>query len=236
MDCSKPGFPVHHQLPKFAQTHVHWVGDAIQPSLPLSPSSPPAFPSIRVFSNESSLWVQMLISSRNILTGTPQIMSKQVSGCPRAQSSWHIKVTIIRGDSQGQGHETLYGKTVKAPREKIFLSQSLFWLWAATRSSRRLSNGGYFFSIWSSKSLPSSLPPHTIRNAVQRSHLEHSPSILFPHLFSPSLKASFLFPSPAPHSLVYFVQDKLLFRSSAIKGISSHYLICTVAPAAVTCS
>ena len=32
MDCSTPGLPVHHQLPKFTQTHVHWVGDAIQPS------------------------------------------------------------------------------------------------------------------------------------------------------------------------------------------------------------
>ena len=36
MDCSTPGFPHHHQLPEFAQTHVHWVGDAIQPSHPLS--------------------------------------------------------------------------------------------------------------------------------------------------------------------------------------------------------
>ena len=43
MDCSTPGFPVHHQLPEFAQTHVHWVGDAIQPSHPLSSPSPPAF-------------------------------------------------------------------------------------------------------------------------------------------------------------------------------------------------
>ena len=42
MDCSTPGFPVHHQLPELAQTHVHWVGDAIQPSHPqLFPS--PAF-------------------------------------------------------------------------------------------------------------------------------------------------------------------------------------------------
>ena len=39
MDCSKPGFPVLHYLSEFAQTHVHWVGDAIQPSPPLSPSS-----------------------------------------------------------------------------------------------------------------------------------------------------------------------------------------------------
>ena len=42
MDCSTPGFPVHHQLPEFTQTHVHWVGDAIQPSHPLSSPSPPA--------------------------------------------------------------------------------------------------------------------------------------------------------------------------------------------------
>ena len=43
MDCSTSGFPVHHQLPELAQTHVHWVVDAIQPSHPLSSSSPPAF-------------------------------------------------------------------------------------------------------------------------------------------------------------------------------------------------
>ena len=40
MDCSTPGLPVPHQLPEFTQTHVHWVGDAIQPSHPLSSSSP----------------------------------------------------------------------------------------------------------------------------------------------------------------------------------------------------
>ena len=43
MDCSTSGFPVHHQLPEFTQTRVHWVGDAIQPSHPLSSPSPPAF-------------------------------------------------------------------------------------------------------------------------------------------------------------------------------------------------
>ena len=42
MDHSTPGFPVHHQLPEFTQTHVHWVSDAIQPSHPLSSPSPPA--------------------------------------------------------------------------------------------------------------------------------------------------------------------------------------------------
>ena len=43
MDCSTPGLPVHHQLPEFTQTHVYWVGNAIQPSHPLSSPSPPAF-------------------------------------------------------------------------------------------------------------------------------------------------------------------------------------------------
>ena len=43
MDCSTPGFPVHHQLPEFTQTHVHRVGDSIQPSHPLSSPSPLTF-------------------------------------------------------------------------------------------------------------------------------------------------------------------------------------------------
>ena len=42
MDCSMPGLPAHHQLPGLAQSHVQWVGDAIQPSHPLSSPSPPA--------------------------------------------------------------------------------------------------------------------------------------------------------------------------------------------------
>ena len=51
MNRSTPGLPVHHHLPEFTQTHVHRVSDAIQPSHPL----PPVPPSIRVFSNESTL-------------------------------------------------------------------------------------------------------------------------------------------------------------------------------------
>ena len=58
MNRRTPGLPVHHQLPEFTQTHVHQVGDAIQPSHPLSsPSAPAPNPSqhIRVFSNKSTL-------------------------------------------------------------------------------------------------------------------------------------------------------------------------------------
>ena len=43
MDCSTPGFPVHHELPELTQVHVHQVSDAIQPSHPLLSPSPPAF-------------------------------------------------------------------------------------------------------------------------------------------------------------------------------------------------
>ena len=58
-DCSMPGLPVHHQLPEFTQTHVHWVSDAIQPSHPLSSPSPAfIFPRIRVFTNELLLRIR----------------------------------------------------------------------------------------------------------------------------------------------------------------------------------
>ena len=57
MNLSTPGLPVHHHLQEFTQTHVHQVGNAIQPSHPLSSPFflPPIPPSIRVFSNESTL-------------------------------------------------------------------------------------------------------------------------------------------------------------------------------------
>ena len=60
MNCSTLGLPVHHQLPEFTQTHVHWVGDAIQPSHPLSSPFLPALnlSSIRVFSNDSALHIR----------------------------------------------------------------------------------------------------------------------------------------------------------------------------------
>ena len=52
MHCSTPGFPVHHQLPKLAETQVHWASDAIQSSHPLLSPSSPAF--------SLSLWVQLI--------------------------------------------------------------------------------------------------------------------------------------------------------------------------------
>ena len=60
MDCSTPGFPVHHQLPETTQTLVHCIDDPIQPSYPLSSPSPPAFnlSQNQVFSNELVLHIR----------------------------------------------------------------------------------------------------------------------------------------------------------------------------------
>ena len=89
MDCSMPGLPVNHQLPKFTQTHVHRVGDAIQPSsLLLLPS---IFLSIRVFSNESVLcirWPRYWRFSFSIST------SNEYSGLISFRMDWLDPLTV----------------------------------------------------------------------------------------------------------------------------------------------
>ena len=77
MDYSTPGLPVHHQLPELTQIHVHWVGDAIQPSHPLSSPSPPAFN----LSQHQGLfqWVKLNIQKTKIMASGP-ITSWQIDG------------------------------------------------------------------------------------------------------------------------------------------------------------
>ena len=68
MGCSTPGFPVHHQVLELAQTHVHWVDDAVPPSHPLSSPSPPALnlSQHQGFSNESvGLYKSIMIYSQH---------------------------------------------------------------------------------------------------------------------------------------------------------------------------
>ena len=81
MDCSMPGFSVHHQLPEFTQTHVHWVGDAIQPSHSLSSPSPPAFN----LSQHQGLfqWVSFFASGGQSTGG-----SASTSGLPMNTQDW----------------------------------------------------------------------------------------------------------------------------------------------------
>ena len=80
MNCSMPGLPVHHHLPEFTQTHVHWVGDAIQPSHPLSSPSPPA-PSP---SQHQSLFQSQLFAWGGQSTGA----SALASFLPKKSQDW----------------------------------------------------------------------------------------------------------------------------------------------------
>ena len=85
MDCNSPGFPVHHQLLELAQTHVHWVSDAIQPSHPLSSPSPPAF---RLSQHQDRFqWVSSLSQVAKVLEFQFQ-----------HQSWWIFRVNFLRID------------------------------------------------------------------------------------------------------------------------------------------
>ena len=94
MNHSTPGLPVHHQLPEFTQTQVHRVSDAIQPSQLLSsPSLAPIPPSIRVFSNESTLcirWPKYWSFSFSI------IPSKEIPGLISFRMDW-LDVLAVQG-------------------------------------------------------------------------------------------------------------------------------------------
>ena len=105
MDCRMPGFPVLQHLPEFAQTHVHWVGDAIQPSLPLS--SPSAFnPSqhqglfqwVRLFaSGGQRIGASVSVLPMNIqdwfllgFTGLISLQSKELSRVFSSTTVWRL--------------------------------------------------------------------------------------------------------------------------------------------------
>ena len=86
MDCSIPGLPAHCQLPELAETHIHGVGDAMQPSRPLSSLllPPSIFPRIRVFSKESflcircqSIWASASESVLPVLLGPGEAQQRQ---------------------------------------------------------------------------------------------------------------------------------------------------------------
>ena len=105
MDCSTPGFPVLHYLLEFTQTYVHWVSDAIQPSHPLSPPSPPAFNLSQhqgLFS-ESVLcirWPQywsfsfkiMIYTQENSILIISVFSLKYPSDCIYPQKAWHLSL------------------------------------------------------------------------------------------------------------------------------------------------
>ena len=123
VDRSTPGLPVYHQLPEFTQIHVHWVGDAIQPSHPLSSPSPPAFnlPRIRVFSKESVLHIRwpkywsfsFSISPSNeysgLILGWTSWISLQSKGLSRIYSNTTVhKYQLFGAQLYSPTHTSIY--------------------------------------------------------------------------------------------------------------------------------
>ena len=117
MNCSTPGLPVHHQLPESTQTHVHRVGDAIQPSHPPLSPSPPAlllllFPSIRVFSNESVLpirWPKYWSFSFNISPSSehPGLISFRMDWLDLLAVQGTLKSLLLHWQIKGETMETV---------------------------------------------------------------------------------------------------------------------------------
>ena len=98
MNHGTPGLPVHHQLLESTQTSVHWVGDAIQPSHPLSSPSPPTLnqKDLRVFSNESVLrmrWPKYWSFSFNIIPSNehPGLISFRIDWLDLLTVQWTLK-------------------------------------------------------------------------------------------------------------------------------------------------
>ena len=117
MNGSTPSFPVLHYLPEFAQTHVHWVSDAIQPSYPLSAFSAFAlnFPSIRVFSSELALHIWW-----------PRIgASASLSVLPMTIQGWYpLRLTglislLYKGPSRVFSSNTIWNHWIYASKFKV---------------------------------------------------------------------------------------------------------------------
>ena len=164
MDCSTPGFPVFYYLPQYAQIHVHWVDDSIQPSHPLLPLflQPSIFTSIRVFSNESVLCIR-----------SPKYWSFRFSISPSNEYSGLISFKIdwfdlfaLQGTLKGllQHHSS---KASFLPCSAFFMVQ-LSYLYMTTGDTIAL-------SIWTFVTLNEnecgSRPNHLYTNCFQKGYL-----------------------------------------------------------------
>ena len=121
MNRSTPGLPVHHYLPEFTQTHVHRVSDAIQPSYPLPLLLlPPIPPSIRVFSNESTLcmrWPKYWSCSFSI------IPSKEIPGLISFRMDW-LDLLAVQGTLK-ESTPTLQFKSINSSALSFLHSPTL---------------------------------------------------------------------------------------------------------------
>ena len=96
MDCSTPGFPVHHPLMELTQTHVHWVGDAIQPSHPLSS---PSFSCLQSFQASRSFLVNPFFKSGGQSFRLSISLSNEYSGLISFRMDW-LNLLAVQGTLQ----------------------------------------------------------------------------------------------------------------------------------------
>ena len=133
-DCSTPGFPVHHQLPELAQTHVHRVGDAIQPSHPLSSPSPPTFN----LPASGSFLMSRLFASGGQSTG----VSASASVLPMNIQDWFLLAWTSWISLQPEEVSRVFSNTT-VQKQQLFGAQPTLWsnsgvlgcLWAVSANS-----------------------------------------------------------------------------------------------------
>ena len=114
MNCSTPGLPVHHQLPGLTQTHVHWVGDTIQPSHSLSSrfsSCPQSFPASGSF---SGTWLFVSGGQSIVASASPLVLPMNI------QSWFPLGLTgLISLQSKGLRQEHWNGETFHSPGDLL---------------------------------------------------------------------------------------------------------------------
>ena len=118
MDYSTPGFPVHHQILELAQTHLHWVSDAIQPSYPLLSPSPPAF-------NLSQLSGSFPMSQLFASGGQSIGVSASASVLPINIQDWFPLGWTGWISMQSKGLSRVFNTTVQ--KHQFFSTQLSFW-------------------------------------------------------------------------------------------------------------
>jgi len=137
MNRSTPGLPVHHQLPEFTQTHIHWVGDAIQPSHPLSsPFTPAWFPSwlnLRGFNERLIIISIVCIPTQMLLQAErhPSVLWKLwIPCCFFFVWTWHlpkpVSTLILGSEGPEDAESTLFQNKLSGNLQKMWCLWNLY--------------------------------------------------------------------------------------------------------------
>ena len=128
LDSCRPGLPVHHQLLELAQTHVHWVGDIIQPFHPLSSLLflPSIFPCIRVFSNESALHIRWPKYWNFSFSISP---SNEYSGLISFRIDWFDLLAVQGTLKSFLQHHSLKVWREHSPAHQQKIGLKIYWAW-----------------------------------------------------------------------------------------------------------